>query len=158
MVSDTTFLLCFLIAEFEGDGRLPAGIHWATWTEICSRFGTNDHRKVLLMGLKRALSLLKDAGCVTVYIDGSFVTSKNLPNDYDCCWEPAGVDADRVDRTFLDTSPQGRARQKMKFGGEFFVSSTIEGGSREPFLDFFQTDTETGRRKGIIAIDLRKSL
>lgn len=109
------------------------------------------------MGLNRALSLLREAGCITVYIDGSFVTSKNLPNDYDCCWEPAGVYTELLDKTFLDSSPLGRAIQKMKFGGEFFISSTLEGASRKPFLDFFQTDIETGLRKGIVAIDLRRS-
>ena len=106
------------------------------------------------MGLKKALYLLKEAGCKTVYLDGSFVTSKKLPNDYDCCWDPNGVDLNRLDKTFLDTSQRGRIIQKVMFGGEFFVSSTMEHASRKPFLDFFQTDRETGQRKGIVAIDL----
>ena len=110
------------------------------------------------MGLNRALILLKQAGCTTVYIDGSFVTAKNEPNDYDCCWEPAGVDSKILDSTFRDFTPPGRARQKAKFGGEFFISSTIENATQKPFLDFFQTDRETGQPKGIVAIDLRGSL
>ena len=45
-----------------------------------------------MTGLRAALEEFKKAGCQTVYINGSFVTSKELPNDYDCCWEEAGVD------------------------------------------------------------------
>ena len=155
---NTTKMLWTLIAAFDAAGNLPAGIHCATWQEVQTRFGTNEHRKGLLVGLERALALLQQAGCMTVYIDGSFVTSKLLPNDYDCCWEPAGVNSKILDGTFLDFTPAGRLRQKAKFGGEFFPSSTVENHSQKPFLDFFQIDKETGQPKGIVAIDMRGSL
>jgi hypothetical protein len=126
----------------------------ATFSEVTERFGTNDHRKRLLVGMKDAFLSLKKAGCVIVYLDGSFITSKELPKDYDCCWEPKFVDLDFLDRLFVDCSRKGRERQKFRFGGEFFPSSTTEMHSTQPFLSFFQTDAETGEPKGIIAVNL----
>jgi hypothetical protein len=38
------------------------------------------------------MTQLKAAGCRTIYIDGSFVTSKQKPGDFDACWEDNGVD------------------------------------------------------------------
>jgi hypothetical protein len=34
--------------------------------------------------------------------------------------------------------------------------NSIEGGSGETFLEFFQIDKETGNPKGIIVLDLRR--
>lgn len=143
-----------MIPRFHSNGNLPPGIHIASFEEVCSRFGTNEHRKRLLMGMNYAFQALKIAGCARVYLDGSFVTSKELPNDYDCCWEPTDVKIDLLDRIFIDMSSRGRRRQKMRFGGEFFPSSTIERCSNKPFLSFFQTDANTGESKGIVAIEL----
>src|SRR5437899_424819 len=101
----------------------------------------------MLMGLRYALDDLKRAGCKSLYLDGSFVTGKVSPGDYDCCWDTQGVTLESVDPVLLDTSFGGSLKQKVKFGGEFFPASLIEGGSGERFLDFFQTDKETGQRK-----------
>jgi hypothetical protein len=48
----------------------------------------------------------------------------------------------------------GRAAQKVKYLGELFPTDTVEGQSASTFLKFFQTDKQTGRPKGIIALDL----
>jgi hypothetical protein len=60
------------------------------------------------------------AGCRRVYIDGSFVTAKNGPNDFDACWEADGVNPDLLDPTLL-TWRDHRAAQKAKFGGELLT-------------------------------------
>lgn len=149
-------MLGTLIIDLDERGNLPAGIHRATFSEICNRFGTNPYRRYLLEGLKRALYSLKKAGCKIVYLDGSFVTSKRFPNDYDCCWDAEGVDPNRLDKTFLDITHSGRSRQKFIFKGEFFPSSNIEGASNTPFLEFFQIDKENQCLKGIVEIDLEE--
>ena len=70
------------------DGRyqLPPGIHLATWPERVERFGTNERRNEIFAGLLRALQALKAAGCQRAFVDGSFVTSKEVPGDFDG-WE-----------------------------------------------------------------------
>ena len=107
-----------------------------------------------MTGLKAALEDLKGAGCRTVYVDGSFVTSTTRPNDYDACWDEAGVDPAALDPVLLTFDP-GRATQKAKYRGELFPASVIADSDGLSFLEFFQTDKETGKPKGIVAIDLR---
>ena len=144
-----------MIPEFRRTGSLPIGIHWATWQEVESRFGSSERRMQLLAGLKSALAALNAAGCRKVYIDGSFVTVKHEPGDYDACWDIEGVDVDSLDPVFLDFSNARRA-QKRKYFGEFFPAQVPEGASGRLFLDFFQTDKETGKRKGIVGLNLQE--
>ncbi len=106
-----------------------------------------------MTGLRAALENLKHAGCRIIYINGSFVTSKDLPNDYDACREETDVDPEALDPVLLTFDP-GRAMQKAKYMGELFPASIIADTGGLSFLEFFQTDKDTGRPKGIIAIDL----
>ena len=142
-----------MIPSFDEDGTLPAGIHWSEWDEFSRRFGHTPWRHRLLAGLRAALEELGGAGCRVVYIDGSFVTSKEVPNDYDACWEEAGVDPTALDPVLLTFDP-GRATQKAKYMGELFPSSSIADADGFSFREFFQVDKNTGRPKGIVAIDL----
>lgn len=133
-------------------GNLPAGVHDATWNELVAVFGAGRRRERLLHGLLRALYALKLAGCRRAYVDGSFVTSKPEPGDFDVCWEAAGVVARRLDPVLLDFS-DGRAAQKAKYGGELFISTSVASPPNTTFIDFFQIDKATGRPKGVVAID-----
>ncbi len=142
-----------MIPPFEPNGNLPPGIYWATWEEVYNRFGTNDHRRKLLAGLKRALKDLKQAKVSTVYLNGSFVTAKDKPNDYDATWEMEGFDVTRLDPVFYDFDDRCAA-QKAKYGGEFFPVRADEPGRN--FLTTFQRERITLRPKGIVAIDLRR--
>ena len=118
-----------------------------------ARFGTTPHRLSLLAGLKAALHALRAAGCQRAYIDGSFVTAKLVPADFDGCWEVSGVDLARLDPVLL-TFAQRRAAQKRQYGGEMFPADWAADAHGTSFLRFFQRDRVTGRPKGIVAIDL----
>jgi hypothetical protein len=144
-----------MISPFDKAGNLPAGIHWASWKEFEKRFRTNAHRKKLLAGLKQVAALLQAAGCQAIYVDGSFVTSKEHPNDFDACWSLLDEDENLVPPILFDLSNQ-RVAQKAKFGGELFPANMIEGGGGKSFLEFFQTDKLTGLPKGIVGIKLRQ--
>lgn len=142
-----------LIPPLQPDGSLPPGIHWAEWHEIEARFGWNPHRRHLLQGFRQAAKLLKAAGCKAVFLDGSFVTSKEMPGDYDACWDVRNVDAEMVDAVFLDFTNR-RAAQKIRFQGEFFPADLPEGLSGKTFLEFFQVDKDSGDPKGIVALNM----
>ena len=129
--------------------QLPPGIHVASWPELVERFGTNERRREILAGLLRALQALEAAGCQRAFVDGSFVTSKEVPGDFDGCWDHNGVDFDALDPVLLDFNGH-REAQKARFGGEMFIADAP--GNR--FLDFFQLDRD-GRPKGIVQIDLK---
>jgi len=146
-----------MIPGADPDGNLPPGIHQATWEELERAFGSGAVRARLLDGLYRVALALRAAGCETLYVDGSFVTTKEKPGDFDACWEPIGVDASRLDPVLLDFS-NARLSQRLKYGGEIFPSS-FRAEAKPPhrtFIEFFQQDKDTGMPKGIIAIDLRR--
>jgi hypothetical protein len=135
---------------------LPPGVHNATIEEIETRFATSDHRKRMFLGFKKGMEALCKAGCRKIFLDGSFITEKPFPGDFDACWDPVGVDVIKLDPVFLDFSNE-RKKQKDRFRGEFFPANLTADGTHI-FLDFFQTDKHTGGVKGIICICLSKKI
>ncbi len=139
-------------------GVLPPGEHDATWLEIVGRFGTTQHRIDLLDGLKRAIDIIALAGATRLYLDGSFITEKSRPGDFDGCYDISQADLitlASIEPVFLDlTYP--RTAMKTRFLGEmfpaWFVASTSMTG-QILFRDFFQQD-RSGDPKGIVTIDL----
>ena len=134
---------------------LPPGIHTAGLDEVRTRFATNTHRRSLFDGVVNAAGRLQAAGCLRIYLDGSYVTAKPQPRDFDACWDPDGVDESMLDPIFLDFSNR-RAAQKSEFKGEFFPASMICTDVGSSFLEFFQIDRFTRARKGIVAVSLSK--
>ena len=139
-----------MIPAFQPSGLLPPGIHPASLQEVERRFGGTRHRKILLTGLRAALINLRDAGCKTAYVDGSFTTRKPYPNDWDGCWEEAGVNLAMVDPVLLQIKPP-RIAQKIRYRGEM-LPAHAPGGAGLSILEFFQSDY--GVPKGIVSVDL----
>ena len=142
------------IPPFDENGNLPPGVHWTTWEEFTERFGTTFKRLKMIEGLAKAMEQLKAAGCRTIYVNGSFVTSEDSPKDFDACWDREEVDFDYLRGNapallnFYD-----RAALKAKYRGELFPSDQPVGNYDLMSIDFFQRD-RARNRKGIIAIDL----
>lgn len=145
-----------MIPRFRANGTLPPGEHDAAWEEIASRFGGNERRDRLLEGLRVALGELQRIGCRRAWIDGSFVTDKPEPNDYDACWwweEDMNLTA--LDPVLLDFE-WPRAAQKARYGGELFVAQAAADARGVTFRDFFQRDQDDSP-KGIITITMEAS-
>lgn len=117
-----------------------------------SSFAVNSHRVRLMGGLLAACRNLAAAGCGELLLDGSFVTAKPLPGDYDGAWEMAGVDLSRLDPVLLDFT-NNRVAMKAKYLGDLFPASAT-AASGVLYRDFFSTDRD-GNQKGIVLIDLR---
>jgi hypothetical protein len=140
-----------MIPAFNKFGYLPPGKPCqATWEEFTARFGTTERRRRLLGGLRCALLALKAAGCQVVYVDGSFVTSKAEPADWDACWEIDGVDFDVLDDLIVDEEFT-HVERKRKYLGDLFLQAPRLPGRN--FLTFFQKDRD-GTAKGIVKIKL----
>lgn len=118
-------------------------------------FGATPKRAALLQGLQLACRALGVAGCPSIWVDGSFVTDKERPGDYDACWDWNGVVPADLDPVLIDYSSRGRATMKAKYLGDLFIAGVVEGGSGLPFVDFFQR-TRDGDSKGIIQLDPRE--
>jgi hypothetical protein len=144
-----------MIPEWLASGDLPPGVHFATWREMEAFLAFNPRWRRLLAGFREACDILAVAGCRLVYLDGSFVTTKQHPGDFDACWDIRHVDDSVLDPVFWDFS-HGRAAQKRRFLGEFFPAQLPEGATGKAFIDFFQTNPGTGEPKGILAIRLRR--
>ncbi len=140
-----------MIPAFDKSGYLPPGKPCeSTWEEFTARFGTTDHRRRLLNGLYLALSALKAAGCRVVYVDGSFVTSKLEPADWDACWDIDAVDFDVLDSLIVDEEFT-HVERKRKYLGDLFLQAPRLPGRN--FVSFFQKDRD-GNKKGIVLIKL----
>jgi hypothetical protein len=132
---------------------LPPGIHQATLSEVAATYATNRWRRELYDGLVDASGRLQRAGCSRVYLDGSYVSKKPRPGDFDACWDPEGIDIAKLDPVFLDFENK-RAAQKAIFKGEFFPSSMMCADVGATFVEFFQQG-RSGELKGIISISLK---
>lgn len=150
------------IPDFEENGELPAGIHVATLLEVLEKFGTaSEKRKFLVSGLKLVIKQFKQVGVQRIYVDGSFTSDKEGPNDIDGCWSTEGVDEkmlNLLDRDFWQFSSieefnECREEIKRKYGLDFYIAEWNEGSTGKPFPEYFQT-TRDGRPKGIIQINL----
>lgn len=132
---------------------LKAGIHELSLAEFKTLFVYNAVRIKQFAGLLKALDNLKTAGCSTIYIDGSYVTQKGNPGDYDACVDYTGVDLNLLDPVFQDFSNKRQA-QKSKYEGEFFPHSCKADRCGTSYIDFFQKEKFSGQQKGIIKINL----
>ncbi|WP_247405263.1 hypothetical protein [Bradyrhizobium sp. 76] len=115
-------------------------------------FATNTTRRTLYNGLLLACAALHVAGCRKLYLDGSYVTAKDEPGDYDACWDPTAMDGTKLDPVFLDFRNKRQA-MKDKFGGEFFPANMPNTAS-QTILEFFKVERFTGKEKGILLIVL----
>lgn len=84
-------IVVLMIPEFIDIGAawkvLPPGVHDASLEEVRERFATNETRARLFDGFIKACQSLASAGCKVLYLDGSYVTEKRNPEDYDVCWD-----------------------------------------------------------------------
>ena len=137
------------------NGELPPGEHQASLDDIEARYGVStDCRKLLMQGLQKAARNFELSGVSTLWINGSFITDKEEPNDIDGCWEyTSAIDTKKLDPVFLGS----RKEIKKKYGLDFFIANFIEAGSGLPFPKFFQVNSN-GDPKGIIVVKLGGSV
>jgi hypothetical protein len=146
-----------MIPQFSEDGLLPPGVHETDLEELREKMGWSRKRQELLEGLEEALELMASCRVERVYLDGSFVTDKDRPNDIDGCYDLAeDVTAEDLKRLapIFPPNPSNRAEAKRRFGVDLFPAAATELGSGQPFLRFFQTDRE-GRERGVLSVELR---
>ncbi len=138
------------IPFFNETGELPDGEYDVSLDAIENRFGcANEQRRLLMQGLRAAAVNLSKANVRKLWIDGSFVTNKEHPNDIDGVWETN----DQIDLTVLVPVFLGnRAAMKDQYGLDFFPD-VIEAGSGLPFPTFFRTNRDQ-EPKGILVVRL----
>jgi len=131
------------------------GVYEFTLAEVRQKFTDDPKRVHLFEGIMRLAHDLKEAGCETMYLDGSFITRKYGPGDFDACWEPF-MPKGKVDNpALLEETDRGNWARKSEYFGDIFPRFTEKYGDR---VQKWQYDERTREVKGIIKIDLRKEL
>ena len=138
-----------MIPEFSQNGELPPGVYGTDVEEIERVLGFYKHRKGLIAGLRKAIENLRRACVKRTWINGSFGTAKEFPNDIDGCWDPFGVAIEKLDPVLLNWEGDRRS-MKEKYGVEFFPN-IVEGESGQYFYKFFQRNRSI-EPKGILLI------
>lgn len=145
------------LPPFTSRGTLPAGVHVSTWGEFIKRFSHNPQRRKLMKGLRRAITILRKAGCTTIFIGGSYVTDEEMPFDIDVVWKSEEVRwryLEWIAPVFFEMTP-GNPWQKAIFSGEFFPSEGVETETGRIFFEFFQYGRDK-RRRGIVQLDIMR--
>lgn len=143
----------YSIPEFDGNGNLPPGFHRTTMENIRNKLTWSEKRKQLFAGLEEAIQNLRDAGVSQIYIDGSFATRKDEPNDIDGCWVPnTRIRMDLLDNVFLDMT-NSNWKMKEKYGIDFGIAGVSKGiVSTQPLVECFERD-EDGNGKGVLLLE-----
>ena len=123
------------------------------WGTFVVRFGWNNRRRFLIRGLHRALSNLRVAGCTAAIVDGSFVSAKDEPGDYDLAFDPVGVSGTLVDPVLRRHDDQRKAMKAKYFGDVFPWGAVACATTRLIYRDFFQRD-RSGVAKGVVLLDV----
>ena len=95
--------------------------------------------------------MIKRAGGSKIYVDGSFVTGKKIPGDWDGCYCNCEIDQSLLDPIILEYN---RIKIKNKYMCDIFADDCIETSSGVLFVDFFQEIRGDSMKKGIILLDV----
>jgi hypothetical protein len=142
------------IPAFEESGYLPAGDHEATIDEVEVVLGSAGfRRREVMRNLREILEELWGLGVDTVWIDGSFVSSRKRPDDVDLIYvRPPNADPGQWGRL----APQNRYWLESNYGIDLWeYPSTARhggpGGPNQTIKEFFETDMD-GVPKGHILV------
>lgn len=134
-------------------GYLPEGVHKGTFEDIEQRFGTNYRRKKLVGGLKFVVERLTSHGVSTIWIAGSFVTSKERPGDVDVIYDsPPSSDP----MTWGVLSPVRRQELKHHQGVDLWKHPASQPSKTNPMkivplVEWMSTDRD-GLPKGVVEL------
>ena len=122
------------IPHFNEYGFLPPGEHECSLVEIGTRFGIGDNRRRLFQLLQTFVTEeLRSRYEEPIYVDGSFATDKESPNDVDVTLDMRNA-SDARQACALLFMTRNQKRICHRYGVHFWVS--VAGGY--DFTRFFQ--------------------
>jgi uncharacterized protein DUF6932 len=142
-----------MLPAFNQDGNLPEGIHLATADEILARFATPSARRQWLgEQLRDLLAVAQSTGQLTrMFLWGSFVTSKEVPNDLDVLlvMDP-GFTVEAVPAQTHGVFDHVQARLRFQ-ADVFWTKASLDPQVLHLWLDTYQTGKDFTRR-GIVEV------
>ncbi len=143
-----------MIPELTREGLLPPGRHEATLGEIRRRFGVGTPVRVRLMkGLEAVLRLARKMEATVLYLDGSFVTDKKEPGDWDAVLlVPAGARIGSKEALLL----ANRQEIRKRIGGDLFTVSVEDPEVPAHYVERVFVRDREGRPKGLAVLKLAR--
>lgn len=141
---------------YNDHGNLEDGIYDMTIDEVREKFCFTEIRKWLFEGLLIAIEHLRKVGCTTIYLDGSFVTKKRNPTDYDMCWDDTGFNLINVKKICPELLDPGWKNKKMleRYRGEVIPMNNTNPVTGINYFSLFTKDKENATTKGIIRVKI----
>jgi hypothetical protein len=142
-----------MIPQFRVDGYLPDGLHSATEAEVTFRFGSaNRRRRRLTLRLRRWIDLARSVQAQRLFVDGSFVTAKDEPNDIDAV-VLLPMEFERQIENGIEAALELEEMLLTRRPEEIFAAEDLDDWN--DWLEFFSRTREPdGRRKGLVEIEL----
>ena len=146
------------IPELNSEGLLPSGLFDCEMPEVGLRFGVfsgSDRRPKLFARLDELVRAMRLSGLFEeLIIDGSFVTSKDQPNDIDLiAILRAGHNFER-DLPVSEYALASRALLRRRFGFDVIVVER-DSALHRTYLEFFSRLREAPElRKGLLRVRL----
>lgn len=141
------------IPDFRPDGYLPEGMYLAAEAEMTFRFGTaNRRRRQLILRVRRWIQLARKVQAPRLFIDGSFITAKEEPNDVDAV-VMLPDDFEYQIAAGSDTATEFEQMLLTRRPEEIFAAEDETDWLE--WVEFFSRTRESdGRRKGLVEIQL----
>jgi len=122
-----------------------------SYEEVAYHFGKNPRRLKQLANALQFFRIFHACGCQWVYIDGSFVSTKEYPGDIDLCFDITSVDAETLEKefpAFFDPKAIGKIHRDLQC--HIFTFS-------EEFMQFFDmlSEDREGNLKGFVKLNLK---
>jgi hypothetical protein len=142
-----------MLPVLNSDGNLPEGVHLATEDEVFAQFATPSARRQWLgEQLHSLLALAKSTGQLTrVFLWGSFVTGKEVPNDLDVLLVMSTEFATEA----LPTPAHivfDHVQARLRFQADvFWTKASLDPQILHLWLDTYQTGKDFTRR-GIVEV------
>lgn len=146
------------IPAFDANGLLPPGIHHCTLEEIASGFGqfrTTSQRPELFARLREYVQEAKNTHAVkALVIDGSFVTTADVPNDVDMIVVLDAAYDFRAEVRPFQYNLLSRRRVQRRFRFDILVARENSAEYAEYIAFFEQVRGAPDLRKGLLRLDL----
>lgn len=142
-----------MVPSFRDDGYLPEGLYMATEAEVVFRFGSGTpRRRRLILRLRRWLDLSRRTRSRRFLIDGSFVTTRDEPNDIDAVVLLADDFQQQISEG-LDAALELEDMLLTRRPEEIFAAEDTRDWN--DWVEFFSRTREAdGRRKGLLEVQL----
>ena len=142
-----------MIPQFRPDGYLPEGLHVASEAEVTFRFGSaTPRRRRLALRLRRWIDLARSVRAQRLFVDGSFVTAKDEPNDIDAVIL-LPYDFERQITSGIEAALELEEMLLTRRPEEIFAAE--DSYDWNDWIEFFgRTREPDGRRKGVVEVEL----